>query len=119
MAFLQEYVLANPATAIAVSSLRARMHAGPAATEAVTRLNHFVVEAFAPLVRESTEEGFLRPDVDPEALIELVDLVWDGMGRRAAQDTFETSYGRVSRSLLQILLDGVVSPSRRREVPNV
>ena len=119
LAFLQEYVLANPATAIAVSSLRARMHAGPAAAEAVTRLNQFVVDAFAPLVKESTEEGFLRADVDPEALIELVDLVWDGMGRRAAQNTFQTSYGRVSRALLQILLDGVVSPSRRREVPNV
>jgi len=116
--FLREYVLADPATAIAVSSLRSRMHAVPAAAEAVTRLNHFVVEAFTPLVKESTEEGFLRADIDPEAVVELIDLVWDGMGRRAAQDTFETSYGRVSRALLQILLDGAVSPSRRREVPN-
>jgi len=118
VSFLQEFVLADPATAIAVSSLRARMHAGPAASGAVTRLNHSVVKAFAPLVQESSEEGFLRADVDPEALIELVDLVWDGMGRRAAQGTFETSYSRVARALLQILLDGAVSPSRRREVPN-
>jgi len=120
LAFLQEYVLADPATAIAVSSLRSRMHTGPdAGAGAVTRLNHFVVEAFTPLVKESTEDGFLRPDIDPEAIIELVDLVWDGMGRRAAQGTFETSYGRVARALLQVLLDGAVSPSRRREVPNV
>lgn len=118
LTFLQEYLLANPGTAIAVSSLRSRMHAGPEAAGAVTRLNRFVVEAITPLVRESADEGFLRPDLDPEALVELVDLLWDGMGRRAGQDTFQTSYGRVARALMQVLLDGAVSPSRRREVPN-
>lgn len=116
--FLRLQVFANPTTAMAVSSLRARMHASPAAAEAVIRLNHYVVETLTPVVRASAEEGFLRPDLDAEALVELVDLVWDGMGRRQAQGTFETSYARVARTMLQILLDGAVSPARRRELPN-
>ena len=116
--FLQRYVLANPTTAMAVSSLRSRMHASPAAAEAVIRLNQYVVETITPLVEASTSEGFLRADIDAEALVELIDLVWDGMGRRAAQDTFQTSYARVARTMLQLLLDGAVSPARRSELPN-
>jgi len=48
----------------------------------------------------------------------MMDLVWDGMGRRQAQRTFETSYARVARTVLQLLLDGAVSPARRAELPN-
>ena len=71
-----------------------------------------------PLVEASTSEGFMRADLDAEALVELIDLVWDGMGRRAAQDTFQTSYARVARTIMQLLLDGAVSPARRSELPN-
>ena len=116
--FVQEYVFSDQTGAIAMSSLRARMHAGPEAAEAVTRLNQYVVEALTPLVRNSIEEGFLRADIDPEALVELVDVLWDGMGRRAAQDAFQTSYARVARALMQIVLDGAVSPHHRRDFPN-
>ena len=94
------------------------MHASPAAAEAVIRLNQYVVATLTPLVEASTAEGFLRADLDAEALVELIDLVWDGMGRRAAQDTFQTSYARVARTMMQLLLDGAVSPARRSELPN-
>jgi len=117
LAFLQQ-VFANPTTAMAVSSLRSRMHASSAAADAVARLNRYVVATLAPLVRASADEGFLRADLDAEALVEMMDLVWDGMGRRQAQRTFETSYARVARTVLQLLLDGAVSPARRRELPN-
>jgi AcrR family transcriptional regulator len=112
------HILSNPTTAVAVSSLRARMHVDPAASEAVTRLNRYVVETLAPLVQASADDGYLRADLDPAALVELLDLVWDGMGRRQAQGTFETGYNRVARTVMQLLLDGVVSPARRREIPN-
>ena len=117
LAFLQQ-VFANPTTAMAVSSLRSRMHASSAAADAVARLNRYVVATLAPLVRASADEGFLRADLDAEALVEMMDLVWDGMGRRQAQRTFETSYARVARTMLQLLLDGAVSPARRSELPN-
>ena len=90
----------------------------PEAAEAIGRLNQFVIATFAPLVAESVEDGFLRPDLDAEALVELIDVMWDGMGRRSAADAFQTSYARVARVLVQLLLDGIVSPSRRSEVPN-
>ena len=65
-----------------------------------------MIATFAPLVAESVEDGFLRADLDAEALVELIDVVWDGMGRRSAADAFQTSYGRVARVLVQMLLDG-------------
>lgn len=117
LTFLQQ-IFANPTTATAVSSLRSRVPTNPAAADAVARLNRYVVATLTPLVQASADEGFLRPDVDAEALVELIDLVWDGMGRRQAQATFETNYARVARAMLQLLLDGAVSPARRREVPN-
>jgi TetR/AcrR family transcriptional regulator, transcriptional repressor of aconitase len=116
--FLQEQLLANPGTAAAVASFRARMHDHPEAAEPVSRLNQFVIDSFSPLVVQSAEDGFLRPDLDPEALVELIDVMWDGMGRRSASGSFQTSFARVARVLLQILLDGAVSPARRTELPN-
>jgi len=116
--FLRESLLADPNWATTVASLRARASATPAGAEPVARLNHVVIATFAPLVVAAGEEGFLRADLDAEALVELVDIVWDGMGRRAADDAFQSSYARVARVLVQVLLDGAVSPSRRSEVPN-
>lgn len=116
--FLQDFLLANTTSAAAVASFRSRMHDRPQAAEAIGRLNRFVIATFAPLVAESAEDGFLRPDLDAEALVELIDVVWDGMGRRSAADAFQTSYARVARVLVQLLLDGIVSPARRNEVPN-
>ena len=115
--FLRESLLADPNWATAVASLRAGAGTGTAA-EPVARLNQVVIATFAPLVADAIEEGFLRADLDPEALVELLDIVWDGMGRRAAGEAFQTSYGRVARVLVQVLLDGAVSPARRTEVPN-
>jgi AcrR family transcriptional regulator len=117
--FLQEFLLANPTSAAAVATFRSRMQDRPQAAEAIAGLNRFVIDTFAPLVAESVEDGFLRADVDAEALVELIDIVWDGMGRRRATNAFQTSYGQVSRALVQVLLDGIVSPARRSEVPNV
>ncbi len=116
--FLQDFLLANTTSAAAVASFRSRMSDRPQAAEAIARLNQFVIATFAPLVAESVEDGFLRADLDAEALVELIDVVWDGMGRRSAADAFQTSYARVARVLVQLLLDGIVSPARRSEVPN-
>ena len=116
--FLRESLLADPSWATTVASLRARAGGSTAGAEAVDRLNHVVIATFSPLVTAAGEEGFLRADLDAEALVELVDIVWDGMGRRAAGRAFQSSYGRVARVLVQIILDGAVSPARRSEVPN-
>ncbi len=116
--FLQDFLLANPTSAVAVSTFRSRLSDRPQAAEAIGRLNQFVMATFAPLVAESVEDGFLRADLDAEALVELIDVVWDGLGRRQGDAGYQTSYARVSRVLVQVLLDGIVSPARRSEVPN-
>ncbi|HVN52638.1 MAG TPA: TetR/AcrR family transcriptional regulator [Acidimicrobiales bacterium] len=116
--FLRESLLADPSWATTVASLRARAGRTEAGADAVARLNHVVTSTFSPLVAAAGEDGFLRADLDAEALVELIDIVWDGMGRRAAGGAFQSSYGRVARVLVQVLLDGAVSPARRSEVPN-
>ncbi len=119
LAFLQDVLLADSPSASAVARFRSRVVDGPQAAEAIGGLNQFVIATFAPLVAESADDGFLRADLDAEALVELIDVLWDGMSRRSAADAFQTSYARVARVLVQVLLDGIVSAARRAEVPNV
>jgi AcrR family transcriptional regulator len=128
LGFLRDTLLADAGWAVAVSTFRARMgRPSPTVDEPAgaveppgdrSQLNRSVLQAFAPLVADAVDQGFLRADLDPEALVELLDLLWDGMGRRAADGVFQSSYGRVARVLVQVLLDGAVSPARRSEVPN-
>src|SRR5690349_22427823 len=107
--FLSDYALVEPDAAVAVSSFRGRMHATGDAKDAINRLNQFVVREFTPLVEKAKADGFLREDIDAEAAVELLDIVWDGLGRRAASDTFQTSYRRVGDTVLKVLLQGILA----------
>lgn len=107
--FLSDYVMVDPTAAVAVSSFRSRAHTSGEAAETVARLNRFVVEEFAPLVQKAQADGFLRADLDAEAMVELIDIVWDGLGRRQGSDSFQTSYERVGRACLGLLLQGALA----------
>ncbi|MCX7620997.1 MAG: TetR/AcrR family transcriptional regulator [Acidimicrobiales bacterium] len=111
--FLSDYAMVEPEAAVAVSTFRGRVHETGEAAEAIARLNRFVVEGFTPLVQQAQAEGFLRPDIDPEATVELLDIIWDGLGRRQATGTFQTSYRRVGETVLKILLSGALAPGRQ------
>lgn len=104
---LRDYMLADPRAAIAVANFRSRT-SGDEAMAAVGRLNEWIVEEFTPLVRIAQEDGTVRDDIDPRALVELLDLVWHALGHRAAQDAFRTSYDQVGRVLLQVLVGGAL-----------
>ena len=52
-----------------------------------------------PSSRTAQADGVIDPGLDPEAFVELLDIVYDGMGRRAASDAFQTSYERVGATL--------------------
>ena len=108
--FLADYALVDPEAAIAVSTFRGRMDISGDAAAAVGRLNRFVVDEFTPLVEQAQADGFLRPELDAPAVVELLDIVWDGLGRRAATGTFQTSYERVGAVVLQLLVAGAVGP---------
>lgn len=119
LALLRDYMLTDQRPAIAVSNFRSRTQ-GDEAVEAIRRLNGWIADAFTPLVAQAQAGGFLREDLDPRAVVELLDIVWDGLGRRAAQDSFQTGYEEVGALLLQVLLRGILAdPAVAEGVPLV
>lgn len=82
------------------------------------RVNEVIVSSMRPLLERMLGAGSLRID-DPDALVEFLDLVHDGMVRRASAGSFATSYERVGRVCLELLAG--VSPvgrgRRRRDAP--
>lgn len=63
------------------------------------RINRRIVEAFAPIIETTIDAGLVRPDVDAEAVVELIDMLLDGLNRRRATDGFVTSDARVSAAV--------------------
>ena len=80
--------------------------------EQVRRINSYVVAMTRPLVERVRESGALDTE-DVEALIEFLDIVWDGMTRRAANKSFATSYERVGQTCMQMLHGSVLKTKRR------
>jgi AcrR family transcriptional regulator len=107
--FVQDYVLTEPETAAAVAAFRSTID-DPDALDAVRRFNAWVVEEFTPLVEQGAAEGLLREDLDAAALVELLDIIWDGLGRRTVQGTFQTSHRRLGNLVLAVLTGGVLRP---------
>jgi len=106
---VRHWVLAEPHPGTAVlAQFRGRVTQEPEVRTAVARYNRSVVEAFRPFVEAASAEGFLRDDVEPAGLVELIDIVWDGMARRAATDTFATSFETVAAACVGVLLGGAV-----------
>jgi AcrR family transcriptional regulator len=106
--FLSDYVMADPRGAVVMSSFRSQLDRSGDAHQVIERLNHFVVERFAPLVAAAQADGSVRAEVDVDAIVELLDIVWDGLGRREGSGSFQTSYQRVSETLMDVLLNGVL-----------
>lgn len=117
MRFLADHVLGDPEAAVAVSMFRSRPDASGEAAEAIARLNRSVLDEFVPIVRRAQADGFLRDDLDAEAVVELLDLVWDGLGRRQATGSLQTSYERVGRTVLEVLRRGVVAGAGATPAP--
>jgi TetR/AcrR family transcriptional regulator, transcriptional repressor of aconitase len=105
---LRDYMLADPRAGVAVANFRSRT-TGEEAMAAVGRLNRWIVDEFTPLVEQAQTDGFVRPDIDPRALVELLDLVWHALGHRAAQNSFQTGYDQVGHVLMQILVGGALT----------
>lgn len=108
--FLRDFVMVEPEGAAAVASFRSHAAASPDAADAVARLNRYVVAEFVPLVEKAQSDGIIDASVDAEALVELMDIIWDGLGRRAAADSFQTSYERVGAACLHVLIHGALTP---------
>ena len=75
----------------------------PEARAAQRDINRRIVGAFAPVVERAIAAGVVRPDVDAEAVVELIDLLIDGLNRRRSVDGFVTTDERVSRLVVDAI----------------
>ncbi len=73
------------------------------ALDAQRRINRRIVDAFVPILEASVESGLVRADVDPEAVVEFIDLVIDGLNRRRALDGFVSSDQRLTDVIIAAL----------------
>ena len=107
VALLRNFVFGRPGGGTPVlAQLRGRV--SPEANPPVGRFNAYVVDAFLPAVKAAQAAGRVRADLDTEAVIELIDIVWDGMTRRAAGGTFRTSYERVGAVAMALITEGAL-----------
>ena len=107
VALLGNFVFGRPGGGTKVlAQLRGRV--SPEANPPVARFNSYVVESFVPGVKAAQAAGRVRADLDTESLIELIDILWDGMTRRAAGRTFHTSYERVGAVAMELLTQGAL-----------
>ena len=103
-------LLTQPSTTMALAAFRGRMTSDPAVNDAVHDVNRSIVDRFAPLVESAQRQrGGIGPTHDAEALVELVDLIVDGLNRRHLTGTLVTSFERVGEVAMAIFL-GAIEP---------
>jgi AcrR family transcriptional regulator len=107
MTWLGRDMLGDQELAAAIAGFRSRIQLGGDSQDAVEGLNRYVASEFGALVRRLQDAGGLRPELDGDALIEMIDLLWDGLGRRQPAGAFETSYERVVAVIVDVLLHGI------------
>jgi AcrR family transcriptional regulator len=76
--------------------------AGPEHAATVRGINQQLVSGMRPLVERGRASGALQVD-DVDALVELLDIVWDGLTQRQGAGTFVTGYERVGRVMLDLV----------------
>lgn len=89
----------------AVAWFRGRMSADADVRAAARRFNRYVVDTFTPLLRAASGP---TAGADVEALVELFDIVVEGLNRREVLGTFATSFERVGRTAGTLLVDALL-----------
>jgi len=95
----------------------AAFRSGTGTDEAVAaqrRINQRIVDAFVPLLTSTVDAGVVRDDIDAEAVVELIDLVIDGLNRRRLLDGFVSSDERVSAATIAVLEHYLLVPKGAR-----
>ena len=107
-ALVRNAMLAPNPDAGLLSEMRGRP-GNSAHNQLVHNFNIEVVAGTRPLIEQARDHG--RIDVvDVDALIELLDIVWDGLTRRAVTGTFVTGYERVGAVFLGLVQAGIGLP---------
>jgi AcrR family transcriptional regulator len=92
----------------ALAWFRSRMSADPDVRAAIAKFNRSIVDSFAPLLAAAQADGAIDDGVDGAALIELFDVIVEGLNRRQVMDAFVTDFERVGRLAIDVLLRAVV-----------
>ena len=93
----------------ALAWFRGRLSADPEVRAAIAKFNSAIVGAFAPLVAAAQADGTIDADIDADALVELFDVIVEGLNRRQVMDAFVTDFERVGRLATEVLLRGLVN----------
>ena len=106
--FVRDFLLTQRDGAVPIARFRSQAANSASGADAVGRLNKWMLDQFVPIVETAQADGVIDPELDAEAFVELLDIVYDGMGRRAASEAFQTDYQRVGATLLTVLLQGAI-----------
>lgn len=93
----------------ALAWFRGRLSADPEVRAAIAKFNRAVVESFAPLLTAAQADGTIDADIDAEALVELFDVIVEGLNRREVMNAFVTDFERVGRIAIDVLLRAVIN----------
>ncbi len=88
----------------ALAWFRGRMSTDPDAQAAAARFNRYVVETFAPTLAAS---GVVDDGLDAEAVVELFDIIVEGLNKREVLGTFATDFKRVGAVATALLVDAL------------
>ncbi len=101
-------LLSQPSRHPELVAFRGRLAHDPEANAAAREVNQAMVGRFAPLVRAAQASGGFDPRQDAEALVELVDVLVEGLNRRHLAGTFATGFERVGHLAIALLLGALV-----------
>ncbi len=97
---LHQLIVVNDLRALAVFR---SVSIADAARETQRRINRRIVDAFVPVFDAAVAGGLVRPDVDAQAAIELIDLLIDGLNRRRDLAGFVSSDERLSAVVISAI----------------
>jgi AcrR family transcriptional regulator len=88
--------------------------------DALNRYDRTMVDTMAPIVDGAKARGVLRESLDTEAVIELVEIFFEGLRSHAAAGTFVTSRKQVALTFLEVFAVGAAPPGsgKRRALLN-
>jgi AcrR family transcriptional regulator len=93
----------------ALAWFRGRLSADPEVRAAIAKFNRAIVESFAPLLAAAQADGTIDADIDVDALVELFDVIVEGLNRREVMGAFVTDFERVGHVAIDVLLRAVVN----------
>jgi AcrR family transcriptional regulator len=93
----------------ALAWFRGRLSADPEVRAAIAKFNRSIVDSFAPLLAAAQDDGTIDASIDADALVELFDIIVEGMNRREVMGAFVTDFERVGRLAIDVLLRAIVN----------